>query len=148
MTKAELLERLKANPRFVEAKPGAAVVIVGATASAPIQGDTHMAMSHPPIVRFQYRDDKPCELCGELVEETEHFWKYRSYVTGEVERTAKTCRANIDQGLGRTDWGRFRAAMRANHPRSTPCLVQIVQIGSKSAAAKKTEAASRAGRQS
>jgi len=25
----ELLERLKANPRFVEAKPGAAVVIVG-----------------------------------------------------------------------------------------------------------------------
>ncbi len=28
--RAELIERLKANPRFVEAKPGAAVVIVGA----------------------------------------------------------------------------------------------------------------------
>jgi hypothetical protein len=148
MTKAELLERLKRT--LVSSRPSP---VPQSSSLAPqrrrrYKGDIHMAMSHPPIVRFQYRDHKPCELCGELVEETEHFWKYRSDVTGEVERTAKTCRANIDQGLGRTDWGRFRAAMRANHPRSTPCLVQIVQIGSKSAAAKKTEAASRAGRQS
>ena len=33
LTKAELLERLRANPRFKEASPGAAVVIVGARAS-------------------------------------------------------------------------------------------------------------------
>ena len=40
MTKAELLERLKANPKFVEAKP-ATVIIVGIKEKSPppISGD-------------------------------------------------------------------------------------------------------------
>lgn len=33
LTKAQLLERLRANPRFTEAKPGVAVIIVGARSS-------------------------------------------------------------------------------------------------------------------
>ena len=64
------------------------------------------------LVRFRYRDDRPCDLWGEFVGETKQFWKYRSYCTGKVERTAKTKPANIDQGLGRTDWGRFRGNVR------------------------------------
>jgi hypothetical protein len=75
--------------------------------------------NRPQIVRWpiwRWREDiSSCELWGELVKETEHFWVYRNS-SGKIKRTAKSYLANIDQGLGYTGFGRCRGDAREASP--------------------------------